>query len=230
MFSARVFRYAQVVAPTIGRAASFGVSRSLTVAARPAQSNSSRWLAFAGVASAATLALWSTKDNTIFAAEKVPFTGVPGTTKERTFIAIKPDGVNRALIGKIVARFERKGYKLVGIKILTPTKSFAEEHYDDLKKKPFFPGLVNYFSSGPVIAMVWEGHDVILGGRRLVGATNPADAAPGSVRGDYAVQVGRNIIHGSDSAESAQREIALWFKENEVSDWDSSLHKWVYEK
>lgn len=165
------------------------------------------------------------------AQEKVPLTGIPGTKFERTFIAFKPDAVQRSLIGELIARFEAKGFKLVGIKILVPTPEFAAQHYDDLKSRPFFPGLCQYFSSGAVVAMVWEGKNAIVGGRKLVGATNPNDAAPGSIRGDYAIDVGRNLIHGSDSVEAAKAEIALWFTEKEVANYthDTGL-KWVYEK
>jgi len=113
--------------------------------------------------------------------------------------------------------------------VVQPSKDFAEKHYQDLSKRPFFPGLVKYFSSGPVVAMVWEGPDVIKGGRKLVGATDPKAAEPGSLRGDLAVQVGRNIIHGSDSPDSAQHEISLWFKPEEVVGWDSALSSWVIE-
>ena len=163
-------------------------------------------------------------------AAETPIYGVPGTSKERTFIAIKPDGVQRHLVGEIIRRFEAKGYKLVGLKLVNPTEDFAREHYADLNGRPFFPGLVKYFSSGPVIAMVWEGRNAISGGRKLVGATNPDDSAPGSIRGDLCVNVGRNIIHGSDSADSAQHEISLWFKDGEVADWSPSDYLWVYEK
>eukprot|EP01121_Diplochlamys_sp_Union-15-3_P022654 TRINITY_DN971_c0_g1_i3.p1 TRINITY_DN971_c0_g1~~TRINITY_DN971_c0_g1_i3.p1 ORF type:complete len:220 (+),score=45.61 TRINITY_DN971_c0_g1_i3:32-691(+) len=149
-------------------------------------------------------------------AQSTPLVGEPGTARERTFIAIKPDGVQRALVGEVISRFEAKGYKLVAIKMITPSLPFAEEHYSDLSNKPFFPGLVKYFSSGPVVAMIWEGRNVIKGGRKLVGATNPDDADPGSIRGDFAIDVGRNIIHGSDSPASAAKEIKHWFTEKEV--------------
>ncbi|GAM18491.1 hypothetical protein SAMD00019534_016660 [Acytostelium subglobosum LB1] len=152
-------------------------------------------------------------------ADKVPFTGVPGTKNERTFIAIKPDGTARQLVGEIIGRFERKGYKLVAIKMIHPTKEQAEAHYADLSSKPFFNGLVKYFSSGAVVAMVWEGKGVIKGGRSLVGATDPAQSLPGSIRGDLCIEVGRNIIHGSDGPDSAQDEIKLWFKEGEFAEW-----------
>jgi len=182
-----------------------------------------------GAFAVSTLTVWALS-KTASADEKVPFTGTPGTKNERTFIAVKPDGVNRAIIGEIIKRFEDKGYKLVGIKMVHPTEDMAKEHYDDLKNKPFFGGLVKFFSSGPIVAMVWEGRGVIAGGRRLLGATNPDDSTPGSIRGDLCVNVGRNIIHGSDGPESAKDEITLWFKEDEVVDWVPTIDQWVNEK
>ncbi|KAI9096517.1 nucleoside diphosphate kinase [Phlyctochytrium arcticum] len=154
--------------------------------------------------------------------------GVKGGV-ERTFIAIKPDGTQRRLVSEIISRFERKGYKLVAIKATVPSKTLAEQHYADLSTRPFFDGLVNYMTSGaaPVIAMVWEGKDVIRQGRRLIGATNPLDAEPGSIRGDYCISVGRNIIHGSDSFESSEKEIALWFGKSEVFNWQFTDAEWV---
>lgn len=113
-------------------------------------------------------------------AASIPIHGVPGTNQERSFIAIKPDGTQRKLVGDIISRFEAKGYKLVGIKILVPSQDLAKKHYADLAQKPFFPGMIAFFTSGPVVAMVWEGHDVIAGGRRLLGATHPKDSAPGT--------------------------------------------------
>jgi len=163
------------------------------------------------------------------AQEEVPYFGQPGTVNERTFIAVKPDGVQRGLVGEIIKRFESKGYRLVAIKMIQPTTEFAAQHYDDLKSKPFFGGLVKFFSSGPVVAMVWQGKGVIAGGRRLLGATNPDDSAPGTIRGDLCVVVGRNVCHGSDSADSAKDEIKLWFTEKEVNNWRASTHEWVYE-
>ncbi|KAB2608763.1 nucleoside diphosphate kinase IV/mitochondrial-like [Pyrus ussuriensis x Pyrus communis] len=135
---------------------------------------------------------------------------------ERTFIAIKPDGVQRGLIAEIISRFERKGFKLVGIKVVVPTKDFAQKHYHDLKERPFFSGLCDFLSSGPVIAMVWEGEGVIKYGRKLIGATDPQKSEPGTIRGDLAVVVGRNIIHGSDGPETAKDEINLWFTPSEL--------------
>jgi len=162
-------------------------------------------------------------------ADEVPHYGIAGTRKERTFIAIKPDGVQRGLVGEIIGRFEKRGYKLVGLKLIHPSLRQAEEHYADLKKFGFWKGLTEYFSSGPIIAMVWEGKDVIKQGRKLVGATNPNDALPGSIRGDLCVSVGRNIIHGSDAADSAQSEISYWFTPAEISDWGVTSDRWIYE-
>ncbi|XP_010541737.1 PREDICTED: nucleoside diphosphate kinase IV, chloroplastic/mitochondrial [Tarenaya hassleriana] len=147
---------------------------------------------------------------------------------ERTFIAIKPDGVQRGLISEIISRFERKGFKLVGIKILVPSKDFAQKHYHDLKERPFFNGLCEFLSSGPVVAMVWEGEGVIRYGRKLIGATDPQKSEPGTIRGDLAVVVGRNIIHGSDGPETAKDEIKLWFKPEELVSFTSNSEKWIY--
>ncbi|OIW09919.1 hypothetical protein TanjilG_32068 [Lupinus angustifolius] len=147
---------------------------------------------------------------------------------ERTFIAVKPDGVQRGLISEIISRFERKGYKLVGIKVVVPSKEFAGKHYHALKEKPFFNGLSEFLSSGPVVAMVWEGEGVITYGRKLIGATDPQKSEPGTIRGDLAVVVGRNIIHGSDGPETAKDEINLWFKPEELVSFTSNAEKWIY--
>ncbi|XP_071737460.1 nucleoside diphosphate kinase 3-like isoform X2 [Rutidosis leptorrhynchoides] len=147
---------------------------------------------------------------------------------ERTFIAIKPDGVQRGLISDIIQRFERKGFKLVAIKLIVPTKAFAGKHYQDLKDRPFYNGLCNFLSSGPVIAMVWEGEGVITYGRKLIGATDPQKSEPGTIRGDLAIVVGRNIIHGSDGPETAKNEINLWFKPEELTNYTSNQEKWTY--
>ncbi|XP_034947211.1 nucleoside diphosphate kinase [Chelonus insularis] len=152
--------------------------------------------------------------------------------KERTFIMIKPDGVQRGLVGKIIQRFEEKGFKLVAMKMVWASEDLLKEHYADLSSRPFFPGLVKYMSSGPVVPMVWEGLNAVKTGRVMLGETNPKDSAPGTIRGDFCIQVGRNIIHGSDSVESAQKEIKLWFGEKdkkEVIDWASWAEKWIYE-
>tara|TARA_Y100000589_G_scaffold327156_1_gene368420 strand:- start:4564 stop:5019 length:456 start_codon:yes stop_codon:yes gene_type:complete len=149
--------------------------------------------------------------------------------KERTFIAIKPDGVQRGLISEIIGRFERKGFKLVGLKQLIPSKELAQQHYGIHKDRPFFNDLVNFISSGPVVAMVWEGDGVILSARKLIGATKPLDAEPGTIRGDLAINIGRNIIHGSDGADTASFEINLWFSNSEINEWETSDKKWRIE-
>ncbi len=140
---------------------------------------------------------------------------------------VKPDGVQRALIGEIVSRFEKKGFQLVGAKLMNISEDLAKEHYGEHKERPFFGELVEFITSGPVFAMVWEGKDVILTARNMMGKTNPSEAAPGSIRGDYAVQVSNNIIHGSDSAESAVREIGLFFKEEELVSYDKAVAVWI---
>ena len=150
-------------------------------------------------------------------------------TRERTFIMIKPDGVQRGLVGQIIARFEQKGFKLVALKLSSPGREHFEKHYADLSAKSFFPGLVAYASSGPVAAMVWEGDNAVLTGRKMLGATKPFDSAPGTIRGDFCIDVGRNIIHGSDSVDAANHEIALWFKDEELVNWESASAAWVYE-
>lgn len=148
---------------------------------------------------------------------------------ERTFLAVKPDGVQRGLVGDILQRFERKGFKLVGLKLMSVTQEMAENHYGEHKGKPFFNGLVEYITSSPIVAMVWEGPNVVLTARQMMGATNPKDSAPGTIRGDFAVDIGRNIIHGSDSDESAAREIGIFFSESEVTAWDRSNDGWIVE-
>ncbi|BDD58727.1 nucleoside diphosphate kinase [Monascus purpureus] len=151
-------------------------------------------------------------------------------SSEQTFIAIKPDGVQRGLVGPIISRFEQRGFKLAALKLVTPSKEHLEQHYQDLREKPFFPGLVSYMLSGPIVAMVWEGREVVKTGRTILGATNPLASAPGTIRGDYAIDVGRNVCHGSDSVENAKKEIALWFKPEEVISYKQSQFDWIYEK
>jgi nucleoside-diphosphate kinase len=147
---------------------------------------------------------------------------------EQTYIMIKPDGVQRGLVGEIIKRFEQKGYKLVAMKMVTSTKEHMEAHYEDLKSKKFFPSLIEYMISGPVVAMVWEGKNATSEGRKMLGATLPSDSAMGTIRGDFCVEVGRNICHGSDSVESAKHEIGMWFPEG-LSTWSSCEQKWIYE-
>lgn len=146
---------------------------------------------------------------------------------EKTFLMIKPDGVQRNLIGDIVNRFEKKGYKLAAAKLMQIDRSLAEQHYGEHRERPFFGELVDFITSGPVFAMVWEGDNVVAVARSLMGATNPQDAAPGTVRGDYAVSLGMNIIHGSDSLASAEREINLFFKPEEIISYKREIDSWV---
>lgn len=148
---------------------------------------------------------------------------------ERTFIAIKPDGVQRNIVGEIIRRFESKGFTLVGLKIMQVSRELAEQHYAVHKERPFFPGLVNFIISGPLVAMVWEGEGVIASARKLIGATNPLTAEPGTIRGDFGVSVGRNLIHGSDAPETAAEEIKLWFKDEELVTWQPARTPWLYE-
>jgi len=208
--TARLFTTAAVISPRI-------FTRATTAAICVAAATT----ATLGVAAATTATA---------TADALPLEGRPGTNFERTFIAIKPDGVQRGLIAKIIARFEEKGFKLVALKLITPTPDLAAGHYDDLKNKPFFPSLTKFFSSGPIIAMVWEGKGAIRTGRVLLGETDPAKSLPGSIRGDYSIDIGRNIIHGSDSAEGAQHEINFWFKRQEVYDWNATAAQHIYEK
>ncbi|XP_040575265.1 nucleoside diphosphate kinase A 2 [Lepeophtheirus salmonis] len=148
---------------------------------------------------------------------------------ERTFIMIKPDGVHRGIVGDIVKRFEQKGFKLVAMKFMQASMDHLRKHYADLSSKPFFEGLVKYMASGPVLAMVWEGLNAVKTGRVMLGETNPKDSAPGTIRGDFCVQIGRNICHGSDAVESAEKEIALWFTPDELVDWSPAAMSWIYE-
>ncbi len=148
---------------------------------------------------------------------------------ERTFIMIKPDGVQRNLVGEVIRRFETKGFKLVGLKFLSVSKELAEKHYGVHKERPFFASLVQFITSSPVVAMVWEGDGVVASARNLIGATNPLTSPPGTIRGDFGVSVGRNLIHGSDAIETAQYEIALWFTPEELVSWEPTITPWIYE-
>lgn len=130
---------------------------------------------------------------------------------ENTYIMVKPDGVRRGLVGEVISRFERRGFNLERMKMLTPTAEIATEHYAEHVDKPFFGDLLEFITSGPVVAMEWSGESVILSARSSMGATNPADATPGSIRGDLASELTENIVHGSDSPESAARELSIWF-------------------
>ncbi|MEK5007177.1 nucleoside-diphosphate kinase [Bacillus sp. FSL K6-3312] len=147
---------------------------------------------------------------------------------DKTFLMVKPDGLERQLIGEIVSRFEKKGLQLVGAKLMSIPKEVAETHYGEHKEKPFFEELVDFITSGPVFAMVWQGEQVVDVTRQIIGKTNPKEALPGTIRGDYGLTVGKNIIHGSDSPESAEREINLFFKQEELTNWDQTISSWIY--
>ncbi|XP_059243559.1 nucleoside diphosphate kinase B-like [Mustela nigripes] len=149
--------------------------------------------------------------------------------QERTFIAIKPDGVQHSLVGEIIKHFEQKGFHLVAMKFLQASQELLKQHYIDLKDRPFFPGLVKYMNSGPVVAMVWEVLNMVKMGQMMLGETNPADSKPGTIRGVFCIQVGRNIIHGSNSVKRAEKEISLWFKPEELVDYKSCAFDWIYE-
>lgn len=148
---------------------------------------------------------------------------------ERTFIMVKPDGVQRGLIGEVISRFEAKGFTLVGLKFVQVSKELAEEHYDVHKERPFFSSLVEFICSSPVVAMVWQGKGVVASARTVIGATNPLTALPGTIRGDYGMSIGRNLIHASDAIETAQKEISLWFNDKELGSWEPSITPWLYE-
>jgi nucleoside-diphosphate kinase len=148
---------------------------------------------------------------------------------ERTYLMVKPDGVQRGLAGEIIARFEKKGFKIAALKMLRISRKLAEKHYGEHEGKPFFEKLVGFITSGPVVAMVIEGKDAISAARKMMGETDPLKALPGTIRGSYGIDIGRNIIHGSDSPESAQKEIALFFKEEELIDYSRDVDCWIYE-
>ena len=147
---------------------------------------------------------------------------------ERTFIMVKPDGVQRGLVGEVMARFERRGYQLVAARFVTPTRALLDSHYAEHVTKGFYPGMAAFMSSGPVMAMVWQGKDVIKTGRKMLGETNPLNSMPGTIRGDFGVDLGRNVCHGSDGPEAAEREINLWFAEG-VETYTKALHPHIYE-
>ena len=148
---------------------------------------------------------------------------------EKTFAMIKPDAVQRGLAGTIISRYEAKGLRIAAMKIMQVTDELARQHYAEHVNKPFFPGLLSYITSGPVVALVQEGKNAVAEVRKLNGATNPLEAACGTIRGDFAQEVGRNVVHGSDSVESAAREIAIYFDEKEVLDYEYLPEKWLFE-
>ena len=148
--------------------------------------------------------------------------------RQRTFVMIKPDGIQRGLVGEIISRLERKGLKLVGVKMLWLDRDLAERHYEMHKGKPFFDDLIAFITSGPVVAMVWEGENAIAVVRTMMGALEPTEATPGSIRGDFACTKTMNLIHGADSPENAEREIRLFFRDDEIFNYCRCDEKWVH--
>lgn len=148
---------------------------------------------------------------------------------QKTYVMLKPDAVGRRLMGKILSHFEEKGLKIVALKLRMISEDLAKEHYGEHKDKPFFEGLIEYITSGPVLTMVIEGDEAISVIRKMVGATNPQEADVGTIRGDFGMDTGRNIIHASDAPESAEREINLFFNEDEIIDYSMSDNSWIYE-
>lgn len=148
---------------------------------------------------------------------------------ERTLILVKPDGVQRGLMGEIIGRFERRGLKMIGMKFIQMSRPLAEKHYAVHQGKPFYESLLGYITSGPVVAMVWEGKDAIAAARATMGATNPVEAAPGTIRGDFGMEIGRNLVHGSDSPENGAKEVSIFFDEAELVSWRRETEDWIRE-
>ncbi|UYN89267.1 MAG: nucleoside-diphosphate kinase [Anaerolineales bacterium] len=148
---------------------------------------------------------------------------------ERSLVLVKPDGVQRALVGEIIARLERRGLRLAGAKFMQVSTALAEEHYAEHNGKPFYNGLVEYITSAPVMAMAWEGPNAVAAIRQTMGATRPTEAAPGTIRHDFGLEVGRNLTHASDKPETGEREVGLWFKPEELVSWTREIDKWVFE-
>ena len=148
---------------------------------------------------------------------------------EQTLILVKPDGVQRGLIGQIISRFESRGMKLVGLKFIQMSADLAAKHYGVHKGKNFYDSLIEYIVSGPVVAMVWEGENAVAAARSTMGSTRPVESAPGTIRGDFGMEVGRNLVHGSDEPENAKKEVALFFDSSELVDWGRDSDKWIKE-
>ena len=146
---------------------------------------------------------------------------------ERTLVLIKPDGVQRALVGRLIERYEQRGLRLVGLKLVHVSRALAEEHYAVHREKPFFGGLVDFITSSPLVAAAFEGPNAIAVVRMMVGATRPHEAAPGTIRGDFALETAQNLIHASDGAETAAAELALWFGDGELIDYDREIDRWA---
>ena len=148
---------------------------------------------------------------------------------ERTLVLVKPDGVQRGLMGEVTSRLERRGLRLAAAKFMWVSQELAEKHYAVHKGKPFYDGLIHYITSAPVLAMVWEGPRAIAAVRQTMGGTRPTEAAPGSLRHDFALEVGRNLTHASDSVENGESEVSLWFQPHELVDWQRDTDRWIFE-
>ena len=148
---------------------------------------------------------------------------------EKTLVLVKPDGVQRGLIGEIIARLERRGLRLVGAKFMNVSEELAATHYGEHVERPFYPTLIEYIKSGPVMAMAWEGKNAAAAVRQTLGATNPTEAMPGTIRHDFGLEIGRNLTHGSDSPASGAREVGLWFSDNEIISWTREVDRWIFE-
>jgi nucleoside-diphosphate kinase len=148
---------------------------------------------------------------------------------EKTLVLVKPDGVQRGLIGEVISRLERRGLRLVAAKFMSVSQALAEEHYDIHKGKPFYDGLIKYITSAPVMAMVWEGPKAVAAVRQTMGSTRPTEAAPGTLRHDFALEVGRNLTHASDSPENGEKEVNLWFRPGEIVSWGREIDRWIFE-
>ena len=148
---------------------------------------------------------------------------------ERSLVLVKPDGVQRGLIGEVISRLERRGLRLVAAKFVSVSRDLAERHYAEHKGKPFYDGLIEYITSAPVMAMAWEGPDAVTAIRQTMGSTKPTESAPGTLRHDFALQVGRNLTHASDKPETGEREVNLWFTGDQLIEWTREIDKWVFE-
>ena len=153
-----------------------------------------------------------------------------GLAYKLELVFVKPDGVQRGLIGEIIVRLERRGLRLVAAKFMAVSQELAGQHYSIHQGKPFYEGLIKYVTSAPVMAMIWEGPNAVAAVRQTMGATRPTEAAPGSVRHDFGLEVGRNLTHASDSVENGQKEIEMWFKPEEIISWDRAIDSWVFEE
>jgi nucleoside-diphosphate kinase len=149
---------------------------------------------------------------------------------EHSLVLVKPDGVQRGLVGEVISRLERRGLRLIAAKFLQVSKELAETHYAIHKGKPFYDDLIDYITSAPVMAMVWEGPNAVAAIRQTMGATRPTEAAPGSLRHDFALEIGRNLTHASDTIENSDKEVELWFKSDDLVEWNRDTDRWIFEK